>query len=64
MNKKQWKAIYDYCADVGYSNASELLEALKKQGIIEERETFQDLVYYPSGNTYEAMMDWLLENLL
>ena len=61
MNKKQWKAIYDFCEAYGYQRPSELLQDLKIVGIIDKRETLDDLGEYPNGDTYEDMINWLKE---
>ena len=62
MNKKQWKAVYDFCEACGYERPSELLQDLKMQGVVGKSETIDDLSNYPNGNTYEDMLAWLREN--
>ena len=63
MNKAQWKAIYDFCKDNGYYDPSEVLQTLKAMGVIGSRDGFPDLARYPKNGTYEAMIDFLNENL-
>lgn len=63
MNKAQWKAIYDFCEDNGCYCASDLLKALKSNGTLNFRDTFEDLARLPKNNTYEAMIDFLNESL-
>lgn len=63
MNKAQWKAIYDFCEENGYYDKNEVLQALKGNGTINYRDTFDDLARYPKNGTYEAMIDFLNENL-
>ena len=63
MNKAQWKAIYDFCEDYGCFFASDLLKILKSNGTLNFRDTFEDLARLPKNNTYEAMIDFLTENL-
>lgn len=62
MNKAQWKAIYDFCKDSGYYDTRELLQTLKAEGVIDSRDTFDDLARYPKNSTYEAMIDFLTDN--
>ena len=63
MNKAQWKAIYDFCKDNGYYDPSEVLQTLKAMGVVGSRDGFPDLARYPKNGTYEAMIDFLTENL-
>lgn len=63
MNKAQWKAIYDFCEDYGYYNPSEILQSLKSNGVLNFRDTMEDLARLPINSTYEAMIDFLNENL-
>lgn len=62
MNKKQWKAVYDYCEAAGYERPSELLQELKMQGVLDRNDTLDDLSSYPNGNGYDDMLNWLREN--
>lgn len=61
MNKKQWKAVYDFCEEEGYESPHELLRELKGCGLIDARDTLDDLGYYPQDETYEGMKEWLYE---
>ena len=63
MNKAQWKAIYDFCKGNGYYDPSEVLQTLKAMGVVGSRDGFPDLARYPKNGTYEAMIDFLTENL-
>jgi hypothetical protein len=59
MNKKQWKAIYDYCEEEGYDTPNELLRELKACGVVDSRSNLEDLGEYPQDTSYESMMEWL-----
>ena len=63
MNKAQWKAIYDFCEAYVYYIPSEILQSLKSNGVLNFRDTMEDLARLPKNNTYEAMIDFLNENL-
>ena len=63
MDKEQWKALYDFCKDSGYYDTRELLQTLKAQGVIDRRDTFDDLARYPKNSTYGAMIEFLTESL-
>ena len=63
MNKKQWKAVIDYCRDFGYESARELLQELKGCGVVDGRDTLDDLGEYPDNDSYDAMYKWLGENV-
>ena len=62
MNKAQWKALHDYCEDVGYENSSELLHDLKANGTVSQRATVQEIAEYVDGNTYDDMYEFLVRN--
>lgn len=62
MNKAQWKALHDYCEDVGYENSSELLYDLKRQGVVHKLATVQDIADYVDGNGYDDMYEFLVAN--
>lgn len=64
MTKAQWKALYDYCEDVGYSGKHEVLIALKQVGAIDMRDTIADLGEYDQSGTYDGMMKFLTESLM
>ena len=64
MNKKQWKAVYDYCNDNGYDKPNDLLFELKAFGIVERDATLDDLARYPKDGSYDSMIEWLDEVLL
>lgn len=64
MNKKQWKAVYDFCEENGFERPSELLQDLKMKGVVDKQDTMDDLVYYPHGSSYDDMYNWLQENAL
>ena len=63
MNKKQWKAVYDYCDENGYESPRELLQELKGCGVIDRSDTLDDLGEYPQDETYKGMLKWLEENV-
>lgn len=62
MNKKQWKAVSDFCKEYGYDRPSDLLQDLKAQGVVDRRDTLDDLGGYPNDDSYDAMKAWLEEN--
>lgn len=61
MNKKQWKAVYDYCNENGYDRPSELLRDLKAQGVVDRNDTLDNLGEYPNDDSYDSMKEWLEE---
>lgn len=63
MNKKQWKAVADFCAEYGYETTKDLLIELKGCGIVDGRDTLNDLGEYPNDDTYDGMMKWLQESI-
>ena len=63
MNKAQWKALYDYRDDMGYSGAYEVLKALKYAQAIDKNDTLEDLGEYDKSGTYDGMMEFLTEAL-
>ena len=63
MNKKQWKAVYDYCDENGYEGPRELLQELKGCGVINRSDTLDDLGEYPQDETYNGMLKWLEESV-
>lgn len=63
MNKKQWKAVYDYCDENGYESPRELLQELKGFGVIDRRDTLDDLGEYPQDGSYDKMKEWLEESV-
>jgi hypothetical protein len=63
MNKAQWSAVYDYCAEYGYDTTQELLADLKSSGIVERNTKLADLDEYVSGKTYDDMYNFLGDNL-
>lgn len=63
MTKAQWKALYDFGREYGYSRF-ELLAALKENGTVDRHTTLEELGDYVNGNTYGAMRKFLEDNLL
>ena len=62
MNKEQWAAIYNYCEEYGCTRA-EILRALITNGTVERGTKLEELGEYPSDYTYNAMINFLEENL-
>jgi hypothetical protein len=61
MKLEQYKAIVDYCKENGYANKEELLEELKRCGILDERSPLEDLAEAVDDETYETMYNYLVE---
>ena len=62
MSKAQWKAIYDYCEEYGISRY-DMLKDLKANGTVSRDTTLEELGDYTDGDTYDAMIRFLEENL-
>lgn len=62
MNKAQWAAIYNYCEEYGCTK-QEILRALVTNGTVERGTKLEELGEYPSDYTYNAMINFLEENL-
>ena len=62
MTKAQWCAIYNYCEEYGYTKYG-LLDALKANGTVGRSTRLEDLGDHANGNTYNAMMQFLEDNL-
>ena len=58
MNKAQWKAVYDFCADNKFTLQGLLIE-LKKLGVVSWSASIRDLHFYVSGVTYNDMKKFL-----
>lgn len=62
MTKAQWAAIYNYCEEYGCTKY-DLLNALKANGTVGRSTRLEDLGEYANGNTYDAMAQFLGDNL-
>ena len=63
MTKAQWKALYDFGRENGYTRF-EILAELKGNGTVERSATLEELGDYVNGSTYAAMRKFLEDNLL
>ena len=61
MKLEQYKAIVDYCKENGYANKEELLEELKRCGVLDERSPLEDLAEAVDDETYGTMYNYLVE---
>jgi len=64
MTKAQWKALFDFIEDLGYTGKYEVLNELKRKGSIKYTDTFDDLGSYDGSGTYDGMMKFLTEELV
>lgn len=62
MTKAQWKAIYDYCDELGYTRA-ELLQELKANGTVDEDTRLENLGDCVKVKDYDTMLKFLEDNL-
>lgn len=62
MTRAQWSAVYNYCADFGYT-PQELLAELKSNGTVDRDTELPGLGAYVKGKNYEEMYQFLGDNL-
>ena len=62
MTKAQWKAIYDYCNENSISRY-DMLKELKANGTVSHDTILEELDEYTDGDTYDAMIKFLEDNL-
>lgn len=63
MNKAQWSAIYNYCAEYGYDAPRDILTELKENGTVPQSTKLSELSDYVSGTTFDDMFQFLGDNL-
>lgn len=63
MTKAQWSAVYHYCTEYGYDSPREVLDELKANGTVTEDTRIAELGDYAEGKTYDAMYQFLADNL-
>ena len=63
MNKAQWSALYNYCAEYGYDAPKDILAELKANGTVPSGTKLSELADYVNGKTFDDMYQFLGENL-
>ena len=58
MDKVQWRAIYDFCDEVGFT-PNQLLTVLKELGVVDRGLRVNELDRYPKDKSYKAMIEFL-----
>ena len=62
MTKAQWKAVNDFCQELGYERR-ELLEILKSNGTLARNAKLDDLDDYVNRKDYDSMLKFLENNV-
>lgn len=59
MEKSQWKALYDFCEEVGGITPGQLISQLKEMRVVDRETNPKNLDKYCKGTSYKEMMDFL-----
>ena len=62
MTKAQWRAVYDFCRE-NCIKVNELLSELRENGTMGQNASLEELSDYTDGSTYNAMKEFLEENV-
>lgn len=62
MEKEQWRAIYQFCEEVGGITPGQLVSQLKELKVVDKDVTPKTLDRYCKSNSYKEMLNFLRES--